>query len=391
MDENRSGVSEEPGQTSDALQAAVDRYLRSKSTGVDEEGEPTGAYVDAAGSELRRFVGWMRARGRDLDDLAGDDGPLVVRRYAERLDDRVTAGGIAGSTANAYFSYLSGFLTYCVRDGRLPTNPALTNTAREELPADESSRTDQQFWTSDQRRRLVGFVDRRAVEAIDEEGFGATTEARDRALVRVLAYAAVRGAEVLRHPKDDREGRQGVRWSDVDLERSTLRVLGKDQHLGPIALPSKAAVGVERWRAVQRPPSDDWPVFPTAHAPSKYAVVREALGEEVDVSALAEEAGGIDALLRERDIAPPALTTEGARSVLKRLTDEAGIEVDDEAGYLQLHGARRGIIGDVYRRDRGDAQDLARHKDLSTTHAAYQHIGVEEQTERFDEHLEDID
>ncbi|MWG33167.1 tyrosine-type recombinase/integrase [Halomarina oriensis] len=389
MDEDRSG--DDPSRTADALQTAVERYLRSKSTGVDDEGDPSGSYVDAAGSELRRFVGWMRARGRGLDDLAGDDGPLVVRRYVERLDDRVTAGGIAGSTANAYFSYLSGFLTYCVRDGRLPTNPALTNTAREALPADESSRTDQQFWTTEQRRRLVGFVDRRAAEAVDERGFGATTEARDRALVRVLAYSAVRGAEVLRHPKDDREGRQGVRWSDVDLERSTLRVLGKDQHLGPIALPAKAAVGVERWQAVQRPPSEDWPVFSTDHAPSKYAAVREELGDDVDVAALVDEAGGIDALLRERDVAPPALTTEGARSVLKRLTDEAGIDVDDEAGYLQLHGARRGIIGEVYRRDRGDAQDLARHKDLSTTHAAYQHIGVEEQTERFDEHLEEID
>ncbi|MFD1515723.1 tyrosine-type recombinase/integrase [Halomarina rubra] len=391
MDENRSGVSSDPaGQTSEALQTAVDRYLRSKSTGFDEKGQPTGAYVDAASSELRRFVGWMRARGRDLEDLAGDDGTLIIRRYAERLDDRVTAGGIAGSTANAYFSYLSGFLTYCVRDGRLPTNPALTNAAQEALPADESSRTDQQFWSTDQRRRLVAFVDRRAIEAIDEKGFGATTEARDRALVRVLAYSAVRGAEVLRHPKDDREGRQGIRWSDVDLERNTLRVLGKDQHLGPIALPSKAAMGIERWRAVQRPASEEWPVFPTDHAPSKYAAVRAELGD-VDVATLAEEAGGIDALLRERDIAPPALTTEGARSVLKRLTAEAGIEVDDGAGYLQLHGARRGIIGEVYRRDRGDAQDLARHKDLSTTHAAYQHIGVEEQTERFDEHLDEID
>ncbi|MFC5973877.1 tyrosine-type recombinase/integrase [Halomarina salina] len=390
-DERRAIRGHEVGDETTQLQSAVERYLRSKSTSRDENGDPTGTYVDAAGSELRRFVAWLDARDRDLNDLAGDDGPLLLRRYAERLDDRVTAGGIAGSTATTYFSYVSGFLTYCVRDGRLPTNPALTTTAREAVPADDSARADQQFWTSEQRRRLVAHVDRRAADAIDEHGFDARVEARDRALVRMLAYAAVRGAEVLRHPKDDREGRQGVRWSDVDLDRNTLRVLGKDQRLGPVALPSKAAVGVERWRAVQRPPSDDWPVFPTDHAPSKYAAVRAALGEETDVAALADEAGGIDALLRERDVAPPALTTEGARSLLKRLTADAGIAVDDEAGYLQLHGARRGIVGEVYRRDRGDAQDLARHKDLSTTHEAYQHIDVEEQTERFDAHLEDID
>ncbi|MWG36218.1 tyrosine-type recombinase/integrase [Halomarina oriensis] len=374
-----------------SLQIAAERYLRSKSTGRDDDGDPTGAYVDAAGSELRRFIGWMHARGRDLDDLAGDDGPLVMRRYAERLDDRVTAGGIAGSTANSYFSYLSGFLTYCVRDDRLPTNPALTNAAQEALPAGESSRTDQQFWTTEQRRQLVGYVDHRAAEAVDEKGFDATTEARDRALVRVLAYSAVRGAEVLRHPKDDREGRQGLRWGDVDLEGQTMRILGKDLHLGPAALPQKSAVGLERWQAVQRPVSEDWPVFPTGHAPSKYDAVRTVLGDDVDVANLASEAGGIDSLLRERDLAPPSLTTEGARTVMKRLTTEAGIEVEDRAGYLQLHGARRGIVGEVYRRDRGDAQDLARHKDLSTTHAAYQHIDVEEQTERFDDHLSNID
>jgi integrase len=374
-----------------ALRTAVDRYLRSKATGTDEEGAPTGAYVDAAGSELRRFVAWMEARGRGLTDLADDDGRFVLRRYAERLDDRVTAGAIAGSTANSYFSYVSGFLTYCVRDGRLPRNPAATTAAREALPADESSRSDQQFWDDDQRRAIVAYVDRRAREAVEESGHGATTEARDRALVRTLAYAAVRGAEVLRHPKDDRAGRQGLRWSDVDLSGRTIRILGKDQRVGRAALPSKAARGLERWQAVQRPASDDWPVFPSDHAPSKYAAVREALGEDVDVAALAEAAGGVDALLRERDVAPPALTTEGARSVMKRLTAEAGVEVDDEAGYLQLHGARRGIVGAVYRRDRGDAQDLARHKDLSTTHDAYQHITVEEQAERFDEHLSEID
>lgn len=389
MEPNETGPLPGEVSTSD-LRAAADRYLRSKATGRDENGDPTGAYVDAASSELRRFVGWMLARGRDLEDLAGDDGRLLARRYAERLDDRVTAGGIAGSTANTYFSYVSGFLTYCVRDGRLPTNPALTNAAQEALPGDDASRTDQQFWTAEQRRRLVAYVDRRAAEAVDERGFDATAEARDRALVRVLAYSAVRGAEVLRHPKDDREGRQGLRWRDVDVDAQTMRILGKDQRVGPAALPAKSAVGLDRWRRVQRPASDDWPVFPSDHAPSKYAAVREALGADVDVAALADEAGGIDALLRERDVAPPALTTEGARTVMRRLTADAGVEVDDDAGYLQLHGARRGIVGEVYRRDRGDAQDLARHKDLSTTHAAYQHIGVEEQTERFDDHFEDI-
>ena len=378
-------------ETSDfTLDDAINRYRRSKATGHTANGSPSGAYIDAAGSELERFRKWMTAREKTLSDLTGDDGPLIMRRYAERLDDRVTGGGIAGSTANSYFAYISGFLTYCVRDGRLPTNPALTNTAQEALPADDSSRTDQQFWTTEQRRAIVAYVDGQARTAIDENGFDAITEARDRALVRVLAYSAARGAEVLKHRKDDRPGRQGLTWGDVDLDGQTMRILGKDQSVGRAALPEKAVVGLASWERVQRPASDDWPVFTTAHAPSKYAAVRQALGENTDVTRLKEAAGGIDALLRREGIAPPPLTTDGARSVLKRLTRDAGIDVGDE-GYLQLHGARRGIVGEVYRRDRGDAQDLARHKDLSTTHAAYQHIEVEEQTERFDEHLEDID
>jgi integrase len=375
----------------ESLEALVARYLDSKSRGATAEGEATGTYRASAASELTRWVEWMEHRGHDRADL-DREGRRIMARYAMHLDRRTRgADGIAASTARTYYAYVSGCLSYAVRDGVLSTNPALADRAREELPRDaESDRTDQQFWSREQRRTLVAHVDEVARHAIDERGLEAGVAVRDRALVRVLAYAAVRGAEVLRHPRDARPGRQGLRWGDVDLDRGVLRVLGKDQQREPALLPGPAREGLDRWQRAQRPADDDWPVFPTDHAPSKYRVGRTELGETFEERLDAVD-GDIDALLRDHSLAPPALTTEGARSLMRRLTDDAGVEVGDDAGYLQLHGARRGILEEIYRRDRGDAQDLARHKSLSTTRAAYQHIDAEEKTRRIDDHLGEIE
>jgi len=119
-----------------------------------------------------------------------------------------------------------------------------------------------------------------------------------------------------------------------------------------------------------------------------WSAAREQLGDDIDVDALVEDLGGIDTVLREHDVAPPALTTDGARSVLKRLTEASGIDVDE--GYLQPHGARRGMIGEVYERDRGEAQDLGRHENMETTRDAYSHLDAEEQRERLDDLVEDF-
>jgi integrase len=142
-------------------------------------------------------------------------------------------------------------------------------------------------------------------------------------------------------------------------------------------------------KKIQRPSSDDWPVFVTSHAPSKWSVAREQLDVDVEVEVLVEDLGSIDTVLREYDVVPPALTTDGARTVLKRLTEAAKIDIDE--GYLQPHGARRGMIGEIYKRDRGEAQDLGRHKSIETTRAAYSHLDAEEQRARLDEMLENIE
>jgi integrase len=70
----------------------------------------------------------------------------------------------------------------------------------------------------------------------------------------------------------------------------------------------------------------------------------------------------------------------------RRLTDASEIDVDE--GYLLPHGARRGMIGEVYKRNRGEAQDLGRHKSMETTQEAYPYLNAEGQRERLDDIVE---
>jgi integrase len=376
--ETDATLGEEAGRTD--VHELVDDYLTARR---DEHG--SGTYAASAQSELDRWVTWMADRGYDLETLE-ERGPEVLRQYATQLRQRTQSGGIAASTAQTYFAYISACLSFAVREGRLARNPAQTEAAREMLPEDSRDRGDQQHWSPEQRAQLMEYVNKRAESAIVEDPFGAYTETRDRALVAMLYYAAVRGAEVLRHRQDEREGRQGLRWGRVDLEAGTMRILGKDQSWETAPIPSPALRPLRMLKKVQRPASDDWPVFATSHAPSKWSVAREQL--DADVDALVEDLGSIDTVLQEHDIAPPALTTDGTRSVLKRLTEAAGIDVDE--GYLQPHGARRGMIGEVYKRDRGEAQDLGRHKSMETTREAYSHLDAEEQRERLDDLVKDF-
>ena len=100
------------------------------------------------------------------------------------------------------------------------------------------------------------------------------------------------------------------------------------------------------------PPSTDWPLFPTAHAPSIARRVRSVLRErgydDAAIEALLEDTTAVE-LARERSIAPPAITTEGARSVLRRLCKAAGIDVDGD--YLTPRGVRREQSTQSYRQE----------------------------------------
>lgn len=85
-------------------------------------------------------------------------------------------------------------------------------------------------------------------------------------------------------------------------------------------------------------------------------------------------------VLREHEVAPPALSKNGARSLMKRLCDAADIDIDGE--YLKPHGGRRGLGSDLYAQDAELAQELLRHESIETTRESYPEQDVERRKRR---------
>ena len=376
------------------LQEGLTQFLEAKAKGDD-----SGNYRRNAKRVITRWIDWLAQR--DMESFEQLD-ETILAHYAEHLRRRVAAneadttdGGIARSTAWTYYNTISAFLGWASKWGYIQENYARAGLAQESMPdRSTTQQTEQQFWTPEQREQILNYVNKRAHDAIDEKGLDAEIEARDRALVAVLAFTGVRGSEIFRSEHDNRTGRQGLRWRDVDLEEQTISVLGKNQQRQSAWLLEQAIPALERYRTISDPPTDEWPVFPTRHAPSLYESARTHLREvegkdEETIEGILEE-HSIEKVLRDYQITPPAITTTGARNVMKRLCEAADIDVPtppEGPGYLQLHGARRGIGDTFYRMDRGTAQDLMRHQSLETTKDHYSHIDATEGAKRASEML----
>ncbi|HET7322909.1 MAG TPA: integrase, partial [Halococcus sp.] len=139
-----------------SLAEAVEAFLDAK-----QKGNNTGNYRRLAENVLGRWSEWLQQRGvEDVDRI----DTQTMRRYAQRLRQRARAReadpetGISPATAQTYYAIISGFLPWCVADERLPTNPALARRAKTELPDDTGERTIQQFWSADDRTRLLRHV-----------------------------------------------------------------------------------------------------------------------------------------------------------------------------------------------------------------------------------------
>ena len=201
----------------------------------------------------------------------------------------------------------------------------------------------------------------------------------------MLALTGARGAELFADPRD--EHRNGLRWNDVNLEKGIATVFGKTRERQPIPLTDRVVESLKRYRTVLDPASEDWPVFPTRHHGSLAKTAREGLEAQgwntVDIEAALEARTSME-VLREHGIAPPALSKNGARSLMKRLCDAADVDIDGE--YLKPHGGRRGLGSDLYARDAELAQELLRHESIETTHQSYREQNVVERRKR----LEDI-
>ena len=369
-----------PNERNGDLEASIEAFLDAKQKGND-----SGNYRLQAEHVLGTWNEWLQSRG--VSDLSDID-TQTMRRYAQRLRQRTrarssneSAGGIAASTARTYYATISGFLSWCVEDERIQSNPARAKRAQTELPEDIGDSEQQQFWSSEDRVRLLRYVDQRASDAIDEQSQDATVEGRDRARVYLLAYTGCRVGEIVRDPNDDR--RRGLRWEDVGFETSTLRVLGKTQEWQNAAFPRQAHSALERHQQLQSPPLKRWPVFPTRHRPTYYRLARDHLPDrgysEEEIENLMES-GDVEAQIREEHVIPPNITTRSVRRILKEMCEEAEIQPPEgQANYFQPHGGRRGAGDTLYREQGASAsQELLRHQDPETTAEAYHHIDATE-------------
>ncbi len=398
------------------LRSSFDRYLQDKGKGRGGEG---GNYRRNAARELDRFAEWAAGERGD-DDWTGitpedvDRDPTfadlderVFREYARHLSgDR----GLKQNTVQTYYAYISAWCGWCVNEGYLEAHYAQRASATAPLPDDDGRKPgDQQAWTPEQRHALTRHVDAQAREAIEayttlpddvdpldkqRARYAALKAARDRALVVVLAYTAVRVGELLRDPDDPR--RRGVRWEDIDLEDGSMDVYRKKQQWDAASLPDPVIPPLRSYRKLIDPPTERWPVFPTLDQRTLAELVQEELADRGAHPDVIEKRRGEYArdflLALDEDIRPPSITTDGARSILQRLTEAAEIDIDHpKHDYLAPHGGRRGM-GEVLVRAFGYTV-AARYLDNSEemVRERYSHIEAGELGNVATEALDQID
>ncbi|RKD88874.1 site-specific integrase [Halopiger aswanensis] len=368
------------------LEDALDECLESKASSSPN-------YRQNLERVVTDWIGFCR--DRDVETLEAVSQRLMGN-YAGHLARRVEAGesdaidgGITASTAWTYYDYVSAFLTWAVKWDYLAENPAEKGPARESMPDRPSSgEYERQYWQPAQRQAILEFV-RRRVDSAYREPVAPTPilhkRLRDRAFVATIAYSGVRGGEIVKDPNDPR--RTGISWTDVDLEAGTMWILGKNQEREPAQLPDQASTPLQRWYEAYDPPSDDWPVFPSLHVPTLSRKLGSELGsEERDRRT---ERRGYWTVALEAGVEPSSITTEGARSVMRRLSAAADVPELEDGEYLKPHGARRGV-GELLYKEKGHqrAQRTLRHADPKTTSQMYSHIEAselaEDNTEVFD-------
>lgn len=398
------------------LEETLERYLQDIGKGRNGEG---GNYRRNVKRELTHFFAWAAGdhgsdswsgivdQSEDRDPVFADLNERVFRSYARYL-----AGerGLKQNTVQTYYAYVSAWCGWCVNEGYLNVHYAQRSSAQSPLPEDTGRKPgDQQAWTADQRHELTRFVDEQAHAAIESfttlnsdtpdadrqrARYKAMKATRDRALVYVLAYTAVRVGELLRDPDDPR--RRGVRWEDVNLADGSMDVYRKKQRWDAASLPEPVIPKLSRYKKLVSPPSDRWPVFPTFDRNSLQQQITDELADrglqKADIERLQEKYVRLFLLALAEDIRPKSLTTDGARLILRRLTDVAEIDVPHpKHGYLAPHGGRRGM-GEVLVRAFGYTV-AARYLDNSEEmiRERYSHIEAGELGDVATEALSEID
>jgi integrase len=397
-----------------AIESTFDLFLQDKGKGRNGEG---GHYRRNVERELNHFLEWATG-DRGSDSWTGilpeetdrepqfrDLSESVYREYARYL-----AGerGLKQNTAQTYYSYLSSWTGWCVTEGYLDAHYAKRSTARDPLPDDDGRRPgDQQAWSPEQRHQLTEYAIQEFDAAYDEytdadrdseerrrRRYHAIKAARDRALVYVIAYTAVRVGELLRDPSDPR--RRGLRWEEVNVDDGSITVYRKKQQWDTASLPEPVIQPLKTYRELLDPPSERWPVFPTFSPRTLGELVREELADrgltDEEIKNRRDDYPRDLLLALSEDIRPASMTTKGARGVLERLTEETGIELSDpNHEYLAPHGGRRGM-GEILVRSFGYTV-AARYLDNSEdmVRERYSHIEAGKLGDKATEGIADVD
>lgn len=328
----------------------------------------SGKYKRNNAHVLRLFAEWLRReRGVEtVEDIDSQDLRQFARALRECMDHE-ESDITASSTVTQYYDYVAAWLGWAVRDQYLDRNPARTETATEPLP-DVSSEPDRQFWRERERDAICATTDKLVDDALDNADERDRLQAyRDRALVYLLAYSGCRGAEIAKVSEDEK--RNGLRWTDLNLDDGIIFVYGKSREWEEAPLFEPAIEPLQRWKQLLDPASDDWPVLPTMHLPTLYGELPADVATSPDT---------VWDDLRTYECCPPSLGTDGVRRILKRLCTESQYEFVTP---LKPHGARRGLGDTLYQEQAELAQDALRHKSIETTHESYS----EERTRRVKE------
>ena len=150
------------------------------------------------------------------------------------------------------------------------------------------------------------------------------------------------------------------------------------------------------YRKLMDPPAECWPVFPTFDQQTLAELLQEELADREECpKAITErrEEYACDLLLAlDEDIRPPSITTDGARSILQRLSEVAEIDIDHpKHECIAPHGGRCGM-GEVLVRAFGYTV-ATRYLDNSEeiVRERYSHIEADELGDVATEALDQID
>lgn len=358
--------------------------------------------LEDAADEYTEFVGTPSYRknvysmfnraGPFLEDrrvtTVGDITVRDCRELAKHLKRCALDGEISKRTANNYYRTFRSWLEFCVRDEMIDDNPAAKRRAEEPLP-EPNKETVQQFWSQEDREDILDAADDQAAEAIEEiEESGWAPSFRNRGVVYVLSYSGSRLTETLASSED--EARNGICWSDVDLEEGAIRVFGKNREYESMQLPSPAAAVLEEYKEIVAPASEKWPVFPSNSTVALRATAREQLadrGLDEDEREDLLAGGNFCEVLREEALTPPPLTASGFRRAFwYDFVEEYDLFIDGDMP--EFHAARRGLGDELYRENPRLAQSALRHSDLQTTHNNYSHIQASETSDEVDEMMD---